>query len=79
MENIISVLERVDNLREGHMTTIMPQSELVKKAVAFINERLKEKDTPLHTLLDNAGMRFNLSPKEAEMLKDFFKQSKSND
>ncbi|MCG8531881.1 MAG: hypothetical protein MI749_14625 [Desulfovibrionales bacterium] len=61
------------------MTTIMPQSELVKKAVAYIQEHLKDQNTPLHTLLDNAGMRFNLSPKEAEMLKDFFNTSKRDD
>ena len=60
------------------MTTIMPQSELVKKAVKYINERLKEHPEPLNKLLDQAGMRFNLSPKEAEMLRDLFKQSESN-
>lgn len=60
------------------MTTIMPQSELVKKAAKFINERLKERPEPLNKLLDQAGMRFNLSPKEAEMLRDLFKQSESN-
>ncbi|SIN75617.1 hypothetical protein [Halodesulfovibrio marinisediminis] len=60
------------------MTTIMPQSELVKKAVAYIQERRKEGSESLTKLLDQAGMRFNLSPKEAEMLKDFFKQSESD-
>ena len=59
------------------MTTIMPQSELVKKAVAYISEQRKETSEPLSKLLDKAGMRFNLSPKEAEMLRDFFKQSEN--
>lgn len=60
------------------MTTIMPQSELVKKAVAYIHERRKEPSQDMRKLLDQAGMRFNLSPKEAEMLRDFFKQSESD-
>ena len=60
------------------MVTIMPQKELVKRAVAYIQERLSENPENFHTLLDQAGMRFNLSPKEAEMLKDFFKQSESD-
>ncbi len=53
------------------MTTVMPQSELVRKAALYIGEMLREgKD--LRTLLDEAGMRFNLSPKEAEALRHFF-------
>ncbi|MCT4533873.1 hypothetical protein [Halodesulfovibrio sp.] len=60
------------------MVTIMPQKELVKRAVAYIQERLSENPENFHKLLDQAGMRFNLSPKEAEMLKDFFKQSESD-
>ncbi|WP_290918592.1 hypothetical protein [Halodesulfovibrio sp.] len=60
------------------MTTIMPQSELVKKAVAYIQERRREESQDMRKLIDQAGMRFNLSPKEAEMLRDFFKQSESD-
>ncbi|MFA9394500.1 MAG: hypothetical protein ACERJ1_07255 [Halodesulfovibrio sp.] len=60
------------------MTTIMPQSELVRKAAAYIEEHRKEYPKNLNKLLDKAGMRFNLSPKEAEMLKDFFKQSEGD-
>lgn len=53
------------------MTTIMPQSELVRKAAAYIEEQRKEGKT-LSSLMDEAGMRFSLSPKEAIMLRDFF-------
>lgn len=60
------------------MTTIMPQSELVKKAVAYIQERRREQPQDMRKLIDQAGMRFNLSPKEAEMVRDFFKQSESD-
>lgn len=54
------------------MTTVMPQSELVRKAAQYIDELLKE-GKPLTMLLDEAGMRFNLSPKDSEMLRDLFK------
>jgi Arc/MetJ-type ribon-helix-helix transcriptional regulator len=73
--------DQVDNttrITELDMTTIMPQSELVKKAVAYIQERRREESQDMRKLIDQAGMRFNLSPKEAEMLRDFFKQSESD-
>ena len=54
------------------MSTVMPQSELVRKAIAFVDECLREGTKPLRALLEEAGVRFNLSPKEAEFLKDFF-------
>ncbi len=56
------------------MTTVMPQSELVRKAAQYIEECLKE-GKPLPVLLDEAGMRFNLSPRDAEMLRDLFTAS----
>lgn len=71
------VVSSISN-KESQMVTIMPQKELVKRAVAYIQERLNENPENFNTLLDQAGMRFNLSPKEAEMLKDFFKQSESD-
>jgi len=60
------------------MPTIMPQNELVKKAVVYVNENKQKYAGNMNKLFDQAGMRFNLSPKEAGMLKDFFKQSESD-
>lgn len=54
------------------MTTVMPQSELMRKAVAWIGEQ-KAAGTPLGKALEEAGMRFNLGPKEQEFLREFFK------
>ena len=55
------------------MTTIMPQSELTRKAVAWICEMQEKDDTkPLSALLEKAGAHFNLSPKEVEFLHRFF-------
>ncbi|WP_419787882.1 hypothetical protein [Pseudodesulfovibrio sp.] len=56
------------------MATILPQSELTRKAVAWVCEKREEGDTrPLPVLLEDAGVRFNLSPKDVEFLMRFFK------
>ena len=48
------------------MTTIMPQSELTSRALQWITDARAEKPgRSMHSLLDEAGMRFNLSPVEA--------------
>lgn len=48
------------------MPTIMPNSELVRRAIAFINDQLREHpQKDLHELMNEAGMRFNLSPRDA--------------
>ena len=54
------------------MTTVMPQSDLMRKAVAWIGEHTAA-GKPLGKALEEAGMRFNLGPKEQEFLRDFFK------
>lgn len=57
------------------MATIMPQSELVRRAAAWISgQRAASPEKKPHELLDEAGMRFNLSPKDQRMLADFFAQ-----
>lgn len=59
------------------MTTIMPQSELTRKAVAWICEARAEKAaTSLTDLIDEAAMRFNLSPKDVDLVTRFFKDNK---
>jgi len=51
------------------MNTIMPQSALLKKAVAFINETQAENPgKKLADIIDEAAMRFNLSPLDSEAL-----------
>lgn len=51
------------------MTTIMPEGECIRRAVQWISEQ--RTDCPKKTLtelIDEASMRFNLSPNEAESL-----------
>lgn len=55
------------------MTTIMPQSELTRKAVAWICEKQEEgKGSTLDALIEEAAVRFNLSPKDVEFLQRFY-------
>ena len=56
------------------MPTIIHQSELVRRALIFLDEergRCPEKQVAI--LLDEAGMRFNLSPAEAACLERLFR------
>lgn len=57
------------------MSTIISQSELVRRAAAFVAETRKEHPKrSLHAILDEAGMRFNLSPMESEGLHRLFSE-----
>ena len=60
------------------MATVMPQSELLRKAVSFISEE-RESGKALHALIDEACMRFNLSPKDSRYLMDFFSKPSDQD
>ena len=55
------------------MTTIMPQSELTRKAVTWISE-MRESDASKNwnALLEEAAVRFNLGPKDVEFLQRFY-------
>lgn len=56
----------------------MPHEELVRRALEWILSRRAEsgaKDASLHKLLDEAGMRFNLTPKDAEALRRLLETS----
>ena len=56
------------------MTTIMPQGELVRKAAAYLAEqRTLHPGKSLSALLDEAGMRFNLTPLDAAALERVFR------
>jgi hypothetical protein len=57
------------------MGTIIKHSELVRKALEYICEVQKDRGTPLPELLDDAGRRFNLSPKDMQVLERYFKDN----
>lgn len=57
------------------MTTIMPQGELMRKAVAWIDDRRKETGESLAASVEKAAVQFNLSPKDVDFLKKFFSEN----
>lgn len=50
------------------MATIMPQSELARKAVTWIAEARAETGKPMRQLIEEACIRFNLGPNDAQFL-----------
>ena len=55
------------------MAVPLPEGELLRKAVRWISEQRElVPRPPLTELIDEAGKRFNLSPKDGEFLFSFF-------
>jgi hypothetical protein len=57
------------------MSSIMPEGAAIRKAVQWISKMREEGNTPLPNLIEQACVRFNLSPKDSEFLNRFFSQS----
>jgi len=56
------------------MATIQPKDEKVRQAVKWISEgRLKEEGRSIALLIQEAASQFNLSPKDEEFLRSFYK------
>ena len=57
------------------MATIQPKGEKVKQAVKWISENLKEDEKrPIYRLIQDASLRFTLSPKEEDFLRSFYEE-----
>lgn len=60
------------------MTTIQPEGEELRKAVKWISdERQYGPDKTFLKLIEEAGLKFNLSPVEQEYLSNFFRKGDS--
>ncbi len=58
--------------------SILPQGEELRKAVKWISDKKQyESETDLHKLIQQASLKFNLSPKEESYLERFIKASES--
>ena len=58
------------------MGTIQPKGERVRQAVRWISsERLDDEGKALTRLIQEASLRFNLSPKEEEELRAFYRSA----
>lgn len=61
------------------MATIIHKNELVRRALVYLGERAREcPSASLDRLLDETGMRFNLSPKDAMDLEYIFMESRDS-
>ena len=55
--------------------SIQPQGEEIRKAVKWVAEQIEyEPRKPLAKILEQAGLRFDLSPLEMEFLQRFYSQ-----
>ncbi len=55
--------------------SIQPKGEHIRNAVKWISEeRTYHPETPLTKLLENASIKFNLSPLEVDWLERFIKE-----
>ena len=61
------------------MTTIMPEGEAIRNAVKWISGKLQEDPNKSHQkLINEAVLRFDLSPKDAEFLTEFYRKVKTD-
>jgi hypothetical protein len=57
------------------MATVQPKGEKVRQAVKWISENLKEDEKrPIYRLIQDASLRFTLSPKEEDFLRSFYEE-----
>jgi len=58
--------------------SIQPEGEDLRKAIKWISEMRREApDTPLARLVEAAGAKFDLPPKDQEFLYRFIRQNES--
>jgi hypothetical protein len=59
------------------MATIQPKGESMRQAVRWISaERLEDENKALSQLIQEASLKFNLSPKEEAFLISFYQEEK---
>ena len=59
---------------------MQPKGENLKKAIKFISEKRQENpDINLNKLVDDAGLQFDLSPKDCEFLLRFVRDDNGQD
>ncbi len=59
------------------MSTVMPQGEMIRKAAAYVAEQRKENPKKsLNAAIDEAGMKFNLTPLDSQALERLFAEEK---
>lgn len=60
------------------MSNLLPEGEDLRRAVKWVSDNLQDDpDQPLQPLVQQAIFRFNLSPRDAELLIDFYRKAKA--
>ncbi len=63
--------------KDDEMTTIKPEEEKIRRATKWlVEERKYSQDKSPAKLIEEACMKFDLSPKDAEFLQRFMKDEK---
>ncbi|MDO3379242.1 hypothetical protein [Geoalkalibacter halelectricus] len=58
------------------MNDLLPKGEELRRAVKWMSDHMEQQsDTPLHKLVDEAVFKFDLSPKDADFLIEFYHQA----
>jgi hypothetical protein len=74
-ERVICVQKGGPAPRSVFVTTIQPKGEHLRQAVRWISaERLEDESKAIPKLIQEAALRFNLSPMEEEYLVSFYRQ-----
>jgi hypothetical protein len=61
------------------MTTVMPEGEALRRAVKWISAEINDNpDKSVQKLLNEAVTRFDLSPKDTDVLMSFYKKGGSS-
>ncbi len=56
------------------MSTLQPKGEKIRQAIRWISEELSERNaSDINALIQEASLKFNLSPKDEEFLVSFYK------
>ena len=59
------------------MATVVAKGEKIRKTLKWISDnRLEDKEKSISLLIQEAGLKFNLSPKEEAFLEYFYKENK---
>lgn len=62
------------------MPTVMPEGGAVRKAVQWVSKMREEgAKASLAILIEQASVRFNLSPKDCEFLNRFFSEQQASE
>lgn len=62
------------------MRELMPEGQDFRQAVKWVSEKLQENpEKKVQHFVNDATLKFNLTPKDAELLIDFFLQRKEHE